>query len=84
MFWFYDMVSETWFRIEVQTVLALLDWPLPTCLIKIKHFGKNILVLVLCCSSEIFEGIVIAENTCGNLMSVEVLCLMLVCGLVVC
>lgn len=53
--------------------------PFPICLIKIMHFGNYSLILVLLL--QIFEIISVVENVHGNLMSVEMPCLMPVCSL---
>lgn len=47
----------------------LIGLPIPICLIKNKHFGNCILVLVLLL--QIFEIISVAENIHGNLMSLD-------------
>jgi len=41
------MISVSRFCIELKTVLYSLDSPLPICLIRIKHFGKYIFILIL-------------------------------------
>lgn len=52
----------------------LIGLPIQICLIKNKHCGNCILVLVLLL--QIFEIISVAENIHGNLMSLEMPCLM--------
>lgn len=74
---FYELVL---FRVEDDAFF--IGFPLPIWLIKIKHFGNYILILVILL--QIFEIIFVAENIHGNLMSVEMPCLMPVCSLGAC
>lgn len=81
MFCFWDKFYE-FVLFRVGNDAFFIGLPLPICLIKMKHFGNYILILVLLL--QIFEIISVAENIRGNLMSVELPCLMPVCSLGAC